>query len=539
MFEFKPGKIVFFAIVAVALVSYVAGLSVDVTRDASKYATISKEIFQHGNYINLTIHGDAYDQKPPLLFWLGALGFSIGGISNFWFKLPVLLVVFAGFYWAFKLGESLYNKRIGSITSFLMAFSLIYSMYSMDIHTDTPMQAFITLALWQLSEFVKTKKTIHSIIGFGAVGLAMLCKGPVGAAIPAFAVIGHVLLKKDTQFLFDYRWFLGILIAFVVVSPAVIGLWNQFGWEGIRFFIWDNNVGRISGSYVKAENDPVFYVHTLLYLFLPWSLLFFIAAFYEFRFLFKNKFKTHEFFTLSGIWIFFIIINASKSQLPNYIFGIVPLIAVLTAKWIDNVVLAEGRRFATFVWVQAAITFLIWIFILYMVFFVFTNLAWFNYVLIVLGIGVTLLIYSFSSLNLEKVLLPPAIVFSVLIFMLNTSIYPEMFGLQAPPQAARYFSNHADKEARLFNYDYGQYELFFYSEPQALQVDDDDDISAIAAKKGNWIFTTEEGLVKLQNLDYEPDTTIRYDHYSMRNAALYFYPKARGKMHKYMYLLKY
>jgi len=158
MFENKSLRIVFVFVAVIGIWSYFAGLSIDVTRDAGKYATVAKETFQNGNYINLTVHGDPYDQKPPMMFWLGALGFSIGGISNFWFKIPFLLLVFAGFYWAFRLGKSLYNTRVGYLTATFLAFSTIYSLYSMDIHADTPLQAFVTLALWQLWKFLKTRK---------------------------------------------------------------------------------------------------------------------------------------------------------------------------------------------------------------------------------------------------------------------------------------------------------------------------------------------------------------------------------------------
>ena len=82
MFENKTVRIIFFATIILMLFSFFSGLTIDVTRDAGKYATISKEIFQNKNYINLTVHGDAYDQKPPMLFWLGALGFIIGHIGD-------------------------------------------------------------------------------------------------------------------------------------------------------------------------------------------------------------------------------------------------------------------------------------------------------------------------------------------------------------------------------------------------------------------------------------------------------------------------
>ena len=311
MLKDKTILIILLALSGLLVISYFSGLTIDVTRDAGKYATVSKEIFQNGNFINLTIHGEPYDQKPPLLFWLGAIGFSIGGISNFWFKFPILIIVFFGFYSAYRLGKSLYSKKTGYLTTFFMAFSLIYTLYCMDIHTDTPLQAFVTFALWQLYDFIKTKKNIHWILGFIAIGLAMLCKGPIGAAIPAFAVAGHLILKKDYKAFTDFRWYLGVLISLVVASPALAGLYNQFGLNGIKFFFWDNNIGRVAGTYVHSTNDPSFYFHTLLYIFIPWSLLFFIAAYHELKTIIRNKFKSDEYFTFTGIWIFFIILNIS------------------------------------------------------------------------------------------------------------------------------------------------------------------------------------------------------------------------------------
>ena len=244
-------------VATVGITAYVAGLFIDVTRDAGLYATISKEVFENGNLINLTILNEPYDQKPPMLFWLGALGFAVGNVSNFWFKFPVFLLVLAGIYWAFKLGESLYNRKTGFVTAVILISSVISSLYSMDIHTDTPLQAFVTLSLWQLFEFLKTGRNRNWIIGFFAIGLAMLSKGPVGAAIPAFAVVGHILMRKEFYRLSDYRWYAGIALAVIVSSPAVIGLMNQFGWEGLKFFYWENMVGRITGSYVKDRKSVV------------------------------------------------------------------------------------------------------------------------------------------------------------------------------------------------------------------------------------------------------------------------------------------
>ena len=526
-------------VVAVAIWAYISGLNIDVATDSGKYATVSKEIFQNGNFINLTVHGEPYDQKPPMLFWLGAIGFAIGGISNLWFKLPVLILVFAGFYWAYRLGKSLYNKRVGVLTAIMLGFSVIYALYSSDIHTDTVLQAFITLALWQLFEFIKTGKNRHWITGFIAVGLAMLSKGPVGAAIPAFAVVGHLTLKRNFRSFLDYRWYLGVLLAFVVASPALIGLMNQFGWEGIRFFFWENNVGRITGSYIKSVNDPVFYVHSLLYLFLPWSIMFLVSAFMEFKTLFKNRFKADEYFTFTGIWIYFIILNLASSQLPNYIFSIVPLMAVLTAKWVDIALEKNQLLLKTFNYVQRCVEILLWIGIFFIAFYLFKNPKAYIIILIFGGILLSYFVLFHAKEKLIKTILPTLIVFTCLMILLNRHVFPYIYSFQATPKAARYFSEFAEEGEKLYNYKYSQYELFFYSEPQAIQIKSDDEMKMIAGKKGNWIFTDEDGFKEIEKLGLTPDFIMDYKHLGLNHPAGFILPATREKILKPMYLIKY
>ena len=537
MFQYQKYKSLFLVLTILLLAVYFSGLYTDVTRDAGKYATIAKEIYQNGNYINLTVHGEAYDQKPPLLFWLGAAGFHTGTISNFWFKLPVLLLVFLGFYWAYQLGRSLYNKRVGYLTALFLAFSFIYTFYSSDIHTDTPLQAFITLALWQFSEFIKTRREKNWLLAFTATGLAMLCKGPIGAAIPAFAVVGHLLIKKEFKFLSNFRWYAGTVLAFLITIPALAGLMNQFGWEGIRFFFWENNVGRITGSYIKAVNDPFFYVHNLLYLFLPWSLLFFIASFLEFKYLVKNRFKSNEYFTLTGIWIFFIILNTASSQLPNYVFSIVPLIAVLTAKWTDKA-LDNQNLFRIFQITQDIVVILLWLLIFSITFYLFPAPGVIYWIIAGAGAGITLYSLYFRDDPAARIFIPSIAAFLCFALLINIHVMPYALSFQAPPKAARHYTENAGQDDRLYNYLYDQYELFFYSDPEAIQISKKDDPSKYT-RKGSWIFTDQEGYEKLRILEAGPDSIIEYSHVYLNRPVKFLNPKTREESIKTMYLLIY
>ena len=59
--------------------------------DSSQYAELSRQMNESGNYLEIYLDGNDYLDKPPLLFWLSSLSFSIFGVSEFAFRFPSFL----------------------------------------------------------------------------------------------------------------------------------------------------------------------------------------------------------------------------------------------------------------------------------------------------------------------------------------------------------------------------------------------------------------------------------------------------------------
>ena len=121
----------------------------------------------------------------------------------------------------------------------------------------------------------------------------------------------------------------------------------------------------------------------------------------------------------------------------------------------------------------------------------------------------------------------------------NLHIFPYMFSYQAPPKAARYFTAHAEKGDSLYNYRYGQYELFFYSNPTALQLYSDNEMKSVAGNPGTWIFTDKEGFAEIEKLNLVSQQVIEYKHLYLNRGGLFLNPKTREQVLQPMYLIKY
>ena len=141
---------------ALALVAlYVRGLFLDVMDvDASQYASISMEMLQNGQWLQVQHRGADYLDKPPLLFWLSASSFGIFGLSNWAYKLPSLLAACAGVWATYRFALLFYGKKTARHAAFILASCMGLIVICNDVRTDTILLGFGACSVWQLAEYV-------------------------------------------------------------------------------------------------------------------------------------------------------------------------------------------------------------------------------------------------------------------------------------------------------------------------------------------------------------------------------------------------
>lgn len=372
----------------------------------------------------------------------------------------------------------------------------------------------------------------------------MLAKGPVGLAIPACGVIFHLLCNRKWKEVFHLRWILAALIISAMVTPALVGLFNQFGLEGIKFYFWTNNMGRITGSYYGHNTDPFFYLHSTLYILAPFSVFAFLGLVKMIRELFPRKGKsveTGELYTLGGIIPYLLILSVAKTKNPHYLMAVGPLFMVIAARF--AVALSSGgisRSVQKTVYgLNIFVSSVIWIIIGLFVFWLFPEKS-VLYWLMILIFAVLLFWFAWRYHGLSKQIAVLTITMLAFMFSLNFSFYPNMQKYHSPLYAVKEYNQKAPPGERIHLYKPASryWDVLFYAKSPGKYYVTKDDLPQLIYESKDWVFTDKEGKNEIMNI--LPSTKIigEYDHQSLSKITLPFLnPETRASKLTKRYLL--
>ena len=505
--------------------------------DAAQYASISQEMIQSGEYLQVHHRQEDYLDKPPLLFWVNSLSFNTLGTNNLAFRLPSFLFLLLGLFATYKLSKLLYDKRTGMLAVLVLYSSQAYFLFSHDVRTDTILANVVIIAVWQLWLFILNRKLTNMIIGAIAVGLAMLEKGPIGLMVPVLALGSQILLTRKLNTLWRWEWLFGLGLMAMVLGPMVYGLYQQFGMDGLEFYFWTQSFGRITGQSEWQDNSTIFYfLHTFLWAFLPWMFIAYFGVGRNITRLIKDKFNNSgktELITLGGFVLTFIAMSLSRYKLPHYIFVVFPLIAIITANTIWYII--DARKYLKiFLPLQWLLWLTLWIIVGMLSLVTFPEISWLI-ILIALVIFVSSSYYLFISKQLiSKLVYAPLLVMIGVNFLLNSHFYPSLLKYQAGSMVGKYISAH-DITPDVYSYQIISHGLDYYSGKVAPLVKTE----FIIANPGIWLYTTATGKSSLDEIGVKYILVKDFKSFAVTGLTMNFLnPAKRSSVLEQRYLLE-
>ncbi|MBE9129623.1 MULTISPECIES: ArnT family glycosyltransferase [unclassified Coleofasciculus] len=375
--EKRPSRIWMLSIVWLLAISWVAflwhlGSTGLVDETEPLFAEAARQMTVTGDWITPYFNGDTRFDKPPLIYWLMAIGYNLIGVNEWAVRLPSAISAIAltglAFYTLRYFGVSrpssltlsvnaglednakrptLERQRwlsawIGAALIALNPQTIIWARIGVsDMLLSGCMGTALLAFFLGYAQGERNQKNLSAwyLAFYILIGLAVLAKGPIGIVLPGL-IIGSfgLYLGNLWQILREMWFFLGSILVLALALPWYVLVTLANGSEFIDSFFGYHNIARFTTVVKDYDHSQPWYFYILVVLvgFVPWS-CYLPVAIARLRFWQRNRWRSSPrsaqlglfaLFWFAGIFGFFTI---AMTKLPSYVLPLIPAAAILVA----------------------------------------------------------------------------------------------------------------------------------------------------------------------------------------------------------------
>ncbi|WP_018391515.1 glycosyltransferase family 39 protein [Ancylobacter sp. FA202] len=299
--------------------------------DETRYLTVAWEMWTSGDTILLHLNGAPYSHKPPLLFWLVNLAWSVTGPQEWSARLIPALFFPLSVLATYRLGRDLAGPALGGRAAVVLAGFTAYAALATSVMFDAMLTTASVTALIGLLRAGRGQAGGWAIFCL-SVAFGLLAKGPVMLVqvLPA-ALLAPLWAERPAHW---RRWYLALAGALALATlPVFVWAVAAAGAAGEAFagmLLWRQTAGRMVEAF--AHRRPFwFYLPLLPALLFPWWCL---SGFWNgaaVAALWRERAWRLPVITAAGTLI---IMSAISSKQLHYLLPALPAAALLLARLI-------------------------------------------------------------------------------------------------------------------------------------------------------------------------------------------------------------
>ena len=254
--------------------------------DSALYAVIAKSFVTSGDWLNIYVSGTDWLDKPHFPFWLEAASMQLLGITAFAYKLPSLLLFLVGLIYTYRLAKDLYDPNIALLAVLILVTALHLFVSNNDVRAEAILIGLIMGGVYHFYRSATGGAIWHIVVGAVFCAAAVMTKGPFVVILFVSSMAAFLVHKGRFRDLFSLRWVLAAVLVAVFILPELIALYRQFDMHpekvilgktnvsGLWYFFWETQFGRFfNNGPFRGSGSPAFFVHSLLWAFVPWALI--------------------------------------------------------------------------------------------------------------------------------------------------------------------------------------------------------------------------------------------------------------------------
>lgn len=303
----------------------------------------AREMVETGKYLLPLNNYEPWLDKPILFFWMVCGAYKTFGISPFIGRLPAALSGIATALCIFYGCRGLISQSAAFLAGLIFLSLPLVSIGSHICLTDTTLTLLVTATtLFMWKGLVEEDKRCL-FIGYLAMGLGLLCKGPIALILSAIVilpalVVGTRSIQGTIRICLKAKPIQGLLLVALIAVPwyAAAGIATE-GQFLQKFFI-EQNFGRMVGT-VNHQQPWYFYIPIFFGGFAPWCLLpLFSGGLVKDAFVRPGINNVSGLFRLSFFWFVAIVamFTCIKTKLPWYIIPACPGFAIMCAIQVEH-----------------------------------------------------------------------------------------------------------------------------------------------------------------------------------------------------------
>ena len=304
------------------------------------HAAIAREMGLRGDWVTPHFNGVRYFDKPPLLYWLMALSFSLAGPVEWAARLWSALAAFGTALLTAHVGSMLGSARAGLISGLVVAANLELFLFARVVKPDALLVFFILVAYTGFLLAYRGGRPWALVLGYGALGLTVLTKDPLGAVGPVVVITLFFFLVRERPPRSRWLSWTGVGLFLAIVLPWYSAMeWKNHGF--LWYTVVDNHFLNFARQRVFPDEDIPLTAAEFLGVtaigFFPWSLMLpwaFAAAFRR-----PWASPAARPWLLLGLWggVVLAFFTISPFKLPHYALPAFPALALLVGKLWDDV----------------------------------------------------------------------------------------------------------------------------------------------------------------------------------------------------------